>query len=46
VPCLCATQSRAQISVNTIPPLFAQTHRPDILLQHDLLRGLSKVLIS
>jgi hypothetical protein len=35
-----------QIGVNTISPLFAQTHRLDTLLQNDLLRRLSKGLIG
>src|SRR5271157_878353 len=36
----------AQIAVNTISPLFGQTHRLDTLLQHDLLRRLSEALLG
>ena len=37
---------RPQVSVNTMPPLLTQKHRFDALLQHDLLRRLSKGLIG
>jgi hypothetical protein len=33
---------RPQIAIKTVQPLFAQTHRLDTLLQHDLLRRMSK----
>src|SRR3984885_4074188 len=37
---------RAQIAINTIPPLFTQTYRLNAFLQHDLLRWLSKTLVG
>src|SRR4051812_36179206 len=37
---------RAQIAINTIPPLFTQTYRLNAFLQHDLLRWLSKILVG
>src|SRR3954453_3911800 len=41
-----ARDLRAQIVLNAVSPLFAQTYRLDAFLQHDLLCGLSKTLIG